>query len=187
MREDIILFIKNEVKKKCKSPDNFFGEGIYYHIKSVVDNATFLAEQYGGNIEVVTIAAWLHDIASITDYKYYEEHHIYGAKMAKEILDQFEYDEQKIILVQKCILSHRGSVVKEKETIEELIISDADAISHFDSVPSLLYLAYVQKNLNIYDGMTFVKNKLNRSYNKLSPESKSLYQNKYNEVIKLLQ
>ena len=35
--------------------------------------------------EVCIIAAWLHDIASITDYKLYKEHHIHGTIIADEI------------------------------------------------------------------------------------------------------
>ena len=50
--------------------------GCFYHIKAVVDNAVMLAKQFGADEEIVIIAAWLHDIASITDYNLYEEHHI---------------------------------------------------------------------------------------------------------------
>ena len=60
MREDIIRFIQNEVKQRCESESNFFGIGCYYHICAVVENAVFLAEKYGGDVEAVTIAAWLH-------------------------------------------------------------------------------------------------------------------------------
>ncbi len=103
------------------------------------------------------IAAWLHDIASITDYSLYELHHIHGAEMAYLILKEYGYDDKKISLVQKCIRNHRGSV-----SLEELCV--ADAISNFVSVPSLLYLAYVQKCMGIEEGKTFVKDKLTRSF-----------------------
>ena len=53
----------------------------------------------------------------------------------------------KTALLQKCILNHRGSVKLERNSIEELCVADADAVSHFDSVPSLLYLAYVEKGM----------------------------------------
>ena len=39
-------------------------------------------------------------------------------------------------LVQKCVFNHRESVNLEKLSKEELCVADADAISHFDSVPS---------------------------------------------------
>ena len=81
---------------------------------------------------------------------------------------------------------HRGSVNLEKNSLEELCVADADAISHFDSVPSLLYLAYVQRGMEIEEGKEFVKDKLTRSFQKLSAESKKYYQNKFEKVMEVL-
>lgn len=184
MREDIISFCESEVKKRCESDNNFFGMGCFYHIKAVVKNAVFLAQNYNADIEIVMIAAWLHDIASITDYKYYEEHHIWGAKIADDILTSFNYDVKKVDEVKNCILNHRGSKLTDKRTVEEKCVADADAISHFDSIPSLFYLAYVNRKLDIEDGIEFVKNKLERSYDKLSEGSKIMYKDKYDKAMK---
>lgn len=145
MRQDIIEYLQSEIKRRCELPSNFFGMGCFYHIKAVVDNAAKLAKQFGADAEIVVIAAWLHDVASITDYNLYEEHHIHGAEMAKEILEKFDYDKEKITQVQSCVLNHRGSISGERLSLEELCVADADAISHFDSVSSLLYLAYVER------------------------------------------
>lgn len=160
--------------------------GCYYHIVAVVNNAKILAEKYGADKEIVMIAAWLHDIASITDHSLYELHHIHGAEMAHSTLKGYGYDDEKISLVQKCIRNHRGSISSEKISSEELCVADADAISHFDSVPSLLYLAYVQKCMGIEEGKTFVKDKLTRSFQKLSTESKKHYQDKFEKVMEVL-
>ena len=105
----------------------------------------------------------------------YENHHIYEAEIAGAFLREFGYDKKKLELVQKCILNHRGSKVMEKQSI-----------SHLDAVPSLFYLAYVQRKLGIDDGIDFVKNKLNRSYQKLSERGKEIYKDKYEQVISLL-
>ena len=187
MRQDIISFLEQDIKQRCDSPNNFFGKNSYYHIEAVVKNATFLAREYGADAEVVIIAAWLHDIASITNYDLYKEHHIHGARMAKEILDEIGYPVEKTELVQKCVLNHRGSVLKDKSSIEEICVADGDAISHFDNLPSLLYLAYVIRKYSVEEGVQFVSNKLMRSYNKLSDRSKALYKEKYNEVMRVLQ
>lgn len=56
----------------------------------------------------------------------------------------------------------------DRNSIEELCVADADAISHFDSVPSLLYLAYAERKMNYEDGKRYVKEKLERSFDKLS-------------------
>ena len=184
MRNDIIEDLKKEVYIRANKESNKFGIGVYYHIEAVVKNAITLSDKYGADKEVTIIAAWLHDIASITDYALYEEHHKYGAIIAEELLKKYDYD--KIELVKKCIINHRGSVVKEKMSLEEQIIADADAISHFDNIPSLLYLAYVRKNMGINEGKDFVRNKLERSYNKLSKRSKEFYKDKYKNVMENL-
>ena len=186
MRQDIIEYLQSEIKRRCDLPSNFFGMGCFYHIKAVVDNAVMLAKQFGADEEIVTIAAWLHDIASITDYNLYEEHHIHGTEMAKEILETYDYDKEKIAQVQSCVLNHRGSISGERLSLEELCVADADAISHFDSVPSLLYLAYVERKMDIGECISFVKQKLERSYNKLSDRSKEIYRTKYQQAMSFL-
>lgn len=186
MQEDILRDLEQEIYNRCQKESNKFGIGCYYHIAAVVKNAEILADKYGADKEVVMIAAWLHDIASITDYSLYELHHVHGAKMAFDILKKYDYDSEKINLVQECIRNHRGSIGLTKNTLEELCVADADAISHFDSVPSLLYLAYVQKEMGIEEGKEFVKAKLTRSFQKLSIESKKYYQNKFEKVMEVL-
>ncbi len=183
MVDDLITILKNDVYEKCSSTNNRFGMGIYYHIEAVVKNATLLAKRYGGDIEVVAIAAWLHDYASITDYKYYDEHHVWGAKMARDILKKHNYPEFKIKLVQKCILNHRGSIESVRTTIEEQCVCDGDAISHFDSIPSLFYLVYVRHGMSIEEGKEYILGKLERSYKKLSTNSKMIYKDKYTKAI----
>jgi uncharacterized protein len=186
MRDDIIKYLCKEVERRCQMPSNHFGMGCFYHIQAVVNHSEVLAETYNGDKEVVIIAAWLHDIASITDYDLYEEHHIHGAVIAEKILQEFNYNADRVKLIQQCIRNHRGSVLSSKMTIEEICVADADAISHFDNVPSLLYLAYVNKKLGIEEGREFVRNKLKRSYEKLSDKSKLLYKAKYDQVMEVL-
>ena len=70
---------------------------------------------------------------------------------------------------------------------QELCVADADAISHFDNVPGLLYLAYVRRGLDIEEGKGFVKNKLERSFQKLSDLSKEFYWDKYNKIMEILE
>lgn len=186
MREDILKKLQQEIYDRCQKETNKFGIGCYYHIVAVVKNAEILAEEYGADKEIVMIAAWLHDIASITDYSLYEFHHIHGAEMAYRILKEYGYDDKKISVVQKCIQNHRGSITLERNSLEELCVADADAISHFDSLPSLLYLAYVQRGMGIEEGKEFVRDKLLRSFQKLSARSKSHYQNKLEKVMEVL-
>ncbi|NEU04872.1 HD domain-containing protein [Clostridium senegalense] len=186
MENEMIKNIKEEIKNRCESPNNFFGLGSYEHIESVAKHAVEIAKLYQADIEVCEIAAWLHDVASITDYNLYENHHIHGASIAEEILNYYNYPKEKIELVKLCILNHRGSILKEKTTKEEICVADADAISHYDTLPSLFYLAFLQRKLNIEDGIKFVKSKLDRSYDKMSNTSKEYYKDRRNLIISIL-
>ena len=186
MRNDLLDHLQQEVYLRCRRPSNRFGMGCYDHIAAVVKNSELLAERYGADKEIVMIASWLHDIASVTDYALYEDHHIHGAEIAGDLLTQWSYDPSKIPLIQACIRNHRGSVCLEKNSVEELCVADADAISHFDSLPSLLYLVYAERKMNYEDGKRFVKEKLERSFHKLSSSSKAYYQNKYQQIMEIL-
>lgn len=178
--------IYEEVKNRCLSPNNSYGIGAWdHHIKLVYELAKSNAQNYGADEEVVSIAALLHDIASVTNKDFTEEHHIIGAKIAEELLVKENYQKEKIGLIKKCILNHRGSKLMNKNTPEEICIADADAMAHFYSIPSLLSMVYKEKELSIDEGAEFVMKKLNRSYNKLSSKGKALVEQQY-EAAKLL-
>lgn len=187
MRKDILEGLQREVYRRCQLASNRFGMGCYDHIAAVVKHGALLAERYGADKEIVLIAAWLHDIASITDYSLYERHHIHGAEMAYDILKAYGYPEERIERVQACIRHHRGSVRFTNNTPEEVCVTDADAISHFDDIPGLFYLAFVTKGLNLEEGKALVQKELTGSFQKLSPESARFYQSKWEAVMELLQ
>ena len=178
MRTDILSYLQNEIYERCQKPTNHFGMGCYYHIEAVVKNSGLLADKFGADKEIVMIAAWLHDVASITDYSLYENHHIHGAEIAYELLTNQSYDEAKIQLVQNVYIN--------KQNIEEICVADADAISHLDNIQGLLYLVYAEKHLSMEEGKQYVINKLKRSFSKLSEESKAFYTEKYQQAMSVL-
>lgn len=172
---DIINGIYNEVKTRCMLPSNAYGIGAWdHHIELVYKIATEICYEYGANHDIVALAALLHDVASVTDKSFTEDHHIIGAQIAEELLSHYEIAREDIELIKKCILNHRGSRLVQKTTPEEICIADADAMAHFYSVPSLLRMVYVEKNMSIDEGAEFVYNKLQRSYNKLSDKGKEI-------------
>ena len=179
--------IKEELLKrtnKAKEEDNFdFWEE---HIKYVVKNALELAEAYNADKEIVELGALLHDIAMPSKVGSREEHHIYGSQIAEELLTKYNYPKDKINRVKECVLRHRGSQDLPRNTLEEEIIADADVIAHFDCIPTLFSLAYQKLNLNIKEGTKYVKDKLARDYNKLSPRTKEYLKERYENILKVL-
>lgn len=185
--ENIINEIYNEVKSRCMLPTNAYGIGAWdHHIELVYKIAIKIYSEYNADYEIIALAALLHDIASITNKNFTENHHIIGAEIAENILKKYNLDHTKIEHIKKCILNHRGSIVMEKTTPEEICIADADAMAHFYSIPSLLKMVYVEKGMSIDDGADFVLKKLERSYNKLSEKGKQIIEPQHNAARLLL-
>jgi uncharacterized protein len=163
-------------------------EDVLYHIKVVVANGLKLAEIYNADKEVVEIACWLHDIARAKGLTPGEDnnHHISGTKKAEEILLNLNYPKDKIKKITQCILAHRGAKNEyPPQTIEEKIVANADAMAHFDSFLNL-FSEFVGPD-NFEEGLSLIKNKLERDWNKklTLPEAKKLEKNNY-KIIKSL-
>ena len=106
--------------------------------------------------------------------------------MPEELLNKYNYPQDRIERVKQCVLNHSGSKDLPRNTLEEEIIADADVIAHFDSIPTLFSLAYQRLNLNIEEGTKYVKDKLARDYNKLSPRTKEYLKERYENILKVL-
>lgn len=74
----------------------------------------------------------------------------------------------------------------KRETVEAEILASADAMAHFDNIPSLLFLAYSVKKMSVNEGKTFVLEKLNRSFAKMMPVAKKMVKIKYDYAGEML-
>jgi len=185
MNEPIIEQVRKFVEEESKKPTAKYGYSPYrFHLIQVHLYAKQLAEKLKADIEIVEIAAWLHDIGSIIHGR--EKHHITGAEIAEKKLKELNYPADRIEKVKQCILNHRGSVNNHKQTKEEQIIADADALSHFDNIAGLFHAAFIEK-LDEEEAMKSVLMKLTNSWNKLAfEESKKIIKSKFDAAQTLL-
>ena len=183
----VIQEIKEIVKQACAADTNVFGYGIWtHHITKVVVSAGRLAPMFDADPEIVEIAALLHDYASVKDGALYEDHHIHGPLEAEKILRRFDYPAEKTEAIKHAIAAHRASVEVEKRSPEAECLANADAMTHIQNVPSLLYLSYVRHDLGIDDGAAWVLAKLERSWRKLNPEVQKIVQDDYEAAQRVL-
>ena len=110
----------------------------------------------------------------------------YGAEIAEQLLTELNYPKERIEQVKNCVLNHRGSKDRPRNTIEEQCVADADVIAHFDCIPSLFSLVYKEMKLSILDGKEYVRRKLERNYNKLSPRTRELLKDRYKNIVDVL-
>jgi uncharacterized protein len=184
---NIVEQIRQFVEEECKKPTSHYGyEPFPKHFVPMVKYAEQLAEQFEIDNEVIILAGWLHDIGSIIYGR--KDHHITGAKIAEEKLMELCYSENKIKLIKKCILNHRGSVESNRESVEEQIIADADALCNFDMIDGLFSAALVFEKKNQSEARISVREKLIRKWNKLHfEESKKLIKPKFDAAMLLLE
>lgn len=177
--------IKEQAEHFDKTQNCQIGQTWQFHLKPVIDNAIMLAEKYGADRDVVEVAAIFHDYADLLDFANRENHHILGAELCEGVLKQDGVSQDFIDKVKLCILNHRGSLVRDKFSIEEICVADANAISHLDSFVELIcWRAYLGEDIMTCNN--FVKNKIKKSYAKMSTETKELMKDKYYSIMNVL-
>lgn len=183
---DIIQKIKDFVEDECKKPTSKYGyEPFPFHLVPMVGYAAKLADELGGDKEVILLAAWLHDIGSIVYGR--NDHHITGAEIAEQKLKELQYPAEKIEVVKKCILNHRGSQQNSRESIEEQIIAEADIINNFDNIAGLFKAALVYENQTQGEAKDSVRKKLENKWNQLHFEkSKEIIRPRFEAAMLLL-
>ena len=81
----------------------------------------------------------------------------------------------------------RSNIEKiEHRSAEGECLANADAMSHIEEAPSLLYLAYVHHGMGIDEGRLWVRAKLERSWQKLQADVQDLVRDKYEATLKTL-
>lgn len=183
---NIVDQIKKYVEAECRKPTSKYGaEPFEFHFVPMVGYAKVLARGMGADVEVVELAGWLHDIGSIIHGR--EDHHITGARIAGEKLKELNYPADKIKLIKKCILNHRGSKNLKRETLEEKIIAEADAMSAFDNLPGIFKAAFVFEKLDQGAAKITVRKKLQNKFSQLHfAKSKEIIKPKYDAAMMLL-
>jgi len=183
---DIVKRVKSFVEEECRKPTSKYGyEPFAFHFVPMALYSEKLADELGADKEIVLLATWLHDIGSIMYGR--EDHHVTGAKIAEEKLKELDYPVEKIELVKKCILNHRGSQRRKRESLEEKIVAEADAMSNFDNLSGIFKAALVYENKTQGEARDSVRQKLERKWEQLHFEnSRKIIKPKFEAAILLL-
>lgn len=169
------IIINDSLKYKEESQDHY--DFWNNHIKYVYEESIKLANEYSANLDIVKLGALLHDIALIRKVGDRKDHHINGAKLAEEILDEFSIDSDVKERVLSCVYNHRSS--KNAENIEELCVADADILAHFDNIPMLFNSAFVRNKVNLNEINEKMLKAFEDDYNDLSDKTKETFKERF--------
>lgn len=140
-----IIFVKKQLEN-AESGHNWF------HMERVYNNALLIAKDETCDLEVVQLAALLHDIA---DSKFHDGDETVGPKVARDFLTSENVSEETINHVVAIIenISFKGGNFEKKFTSKELeIVQDADRLDAIGAVGIARTFNYGgYKNREIYN------------------------------------
>ncbi len=118
------------------------GEGSghdWWHIYRVWQNAKSIAEEEGGNIFIIELAALLHDIA---DHKFHNGDETVGPRVAREFLMSKNVGSESILSVIKIMEEISFSKGITPSSLEGRIVQDADRLDAIGAIGIARAFAY---------------------------------------------
>jgi HD superfamily phosphodiesterase len=163
IKEEVIKLFptttKNREKIYCTSTWIFPN-----HFNPMINIAKELCDKYGGDKEICEIACLLHDTGLVYERESKNPigHESKSLKFASNILNKYNFSENKIELVLKCIKA--TEVDYEPETNEEKIVRTADILSQFYSM-HFFAKAYQYETWEMY--LNFFEKKISKGFDKI--------------------
>jgi uncharacterized protein len=185
MIEDII---RNYTKHSCEEPENMLSPSFFTeHLLVVSEYAEKLCTLLGGDHEIVRISSYLHDISAVLDFTTLPTHNVNSADLAESILNQHDYPKDKTEKVKQCILKHAVPMKIGDGTVEEVCLSNADAISQIVNPTYWLYFAFKIRSLDFAAGRAWYLQKIGSNWDALIEPARRLVEDKYVLVRKALE
>lgn len=129
----IIEEIREEAKEYFAKGDSSHD---WSHIERVYNSALKIAKEEKANLDVIKIAAYLHDIGRNDEIKSNGKicHATRGVEIAETILSKYDIDEGLVENIKHCILTHRNRNNHHPETIEAKVLFDADKLDSIGAI-----------------------------------------------------
>jgi len=172
--------IRNYVHAECQREGNPFGIDFFeQHVLAVADYGERLAQQLDADSEIVAISAYLHDISAIQDSATVPVHNIRGAEIAVQYLAGLSYPPETIEKVRRCIVSHTCPLQIGEGTLEEVCLSNADAVSQIARFPYFFYYAFIVRKFSYREGKEWLRALVERNWDKMIEPARKLVKKEY--------
>ena len=136
---EIVSQIKSIIKKQFENESTGHD---WFHIERVYNMAAFLQKTEGGDLEIIELAALLHDVS---DHKFNGGSATLGGDIAFEMLINLKYSPVKAEKVREIInqVSFKGANVEHlTNSIEAKIVQDADRLDAIGAIGIARAFAY---------------------------------------------
>ncbi|MGQ9479553.1 MAG: HD domain-containing protein [Thermoproteota archaeon] len=106
----------------------------WLHAERVYRMCMRIMKEEGGDAEVLTAAALLHDVGYRYELEEYLDHSEKSVEIAREVLGKIGFPGEKIERVLEAIRSHRFSKGLKAESLESKILQDADRLDSIGAI-----------------------------------------------------
>ncbi len=179
--------VRQEVLEACGRPENLLTPSFYQeHLRVVVAHATSLAPALGADVEVVELAAWLHDLSAVLDLGTLPTHAEASADLAGGLLARHGCPDPRIAAVASAIRRHSQPLGLHEGTAEEVCLSNADASAQIAAPAFWLYFAFRVRKLSFADGRAWYAGRLRQNWAAMIPQARALVEAEYARALELV-
>ena len=179
--------VREYVSNECKSGRNALGPAFFdQHLAVVVKYGRMLAEMLAADLEIVELAAWLHDIAAVQDIAALPRHPALSAEIARKVLERNDYPSERIERVERCILFHSVPVQIGSGAPEEVCVSNADAISLIVKPAWWFYFVFKVRQLGFEEGKAWLLRRVESNWAALTQPARELIEAQCRQTRELL-
>ncbi|MEN6576115.1 MAG: HD domain-containing protein [Phycisphaerales bacterium] len=183
----IVQAMKEYVAGECNSSRNAFSPAFFdEHLSVVVGYARQLAEVLGADLEIVELAGWLHDVSAIQDFAALPKHPALSAEIARRMLLERDYPSERIERVAKCIASHSAPVQIGDGPVEDVCLSNADAMSQIVKPAYWSYYVFRVRQFGFVEGRDWLRQRVESHWAALIPQAKAIVEKQYCQVKEVL-
>ncbi len=133
------------------------------HIMETVKWAEHLASRYGADSSICLPGAYLHDIGRVTVSG--KKHDLTGYPLSYAIARFSGYSRDKARKIARTVLCHNArSKGRIPRTIDEKIVAEADALSHFSGYQYLVAIRYSDHGKGLDAAKAWTMRKIQKSF-----------------------
>ena len=139
MENKLIEKIRKHIQKQFETKE---GSHDWFHIERVLKMAQHIQTKEGGDLEIISLTALLHDIA---DHKYNNNNFEIGSEQAYKLLisEGANHELAKNVADLVAVISFKGSEVNDQKTsLEGQIVRDADRLDAIGAIGIARAFAY---------------------------------------------
>lgn len=179
--------IQEFVHKACQRNENIFGPSFFdQHLAVVARFATSLAGRLGADVEVVELAAYLHDLSAILDSTTIPNHPRLSADLAAQLLLERGYPQTRASQVARAISTHSDPLPLGKASPEEVCVSNADAAARILRPAYWMYFAFGIRRYGFEEGREWLRSLIEKQWGQLIEPAKELVGARYGATLDLL-